>query len=40
MELILADKKGNDIKALTFSAADLDIGGENDFEINVALEDW
>ena len=40
MELILADKKGNDIKALTFSAADFDIGGENDFEITVALEDW
>lgn len=40
MELILADKNGNDIKNLVFSSADFDIGGENDFEITIALEEW
>ena len=40
MELILADKSGNDIKNLVFSSADFDIGGENDFEITIALEEW
>lgn len=40
MELILADKKGKDIKALVYSSCDFDLGGENDFEITVALEDW
>lgn len=40
MELILADKKGRDIKTLVYSSCDFELGGENDFEITVALEDW
>lgn len=40
MELILADKKGRDMKTLVYSSCDFDLGGENDFEITVALEDW
>lgn len=40
MELILADKNGRDIRYLTFRKADFDIGGENDFEIIIALDDW
>lgn len=40
MELILTDKKGKDIKSLAFFSADFDIGGENDFEITIPLEDW
>lgn len=40
MELILANKNGDDIKSLVFSSADFDIGGENDFEISIALKEW
>lgn len=40
MDLILTDKNGNDVKTLVYSSADFDIGGENDFEITIALEDW
>lgn len=40
MELILADKNGNDIRLLSFKKADFDIGNENNFEIVIALDDW
>lgn len=39
MELILTDERYNDVRRLTFSNADFDIGGENDFEITLPLED-
>ena len=40
MELILTDERYNDVRRLTFSNADFDIGGENDFEITLPLEDF
>ncbi len=40
MDLILADSTGHDIKALVFSKCDFEVGGENDFEIDISLEDW
>lgn len=39
MELILTDERYNDVRRLTFSNADFDIG-ENDFEITLPLEDF
>lgn len=40
MELILANADGNDIKALEYSMCDFDLGGENDFEIEIPVEQW
>lgn len=40
MDLILANSSGYDIKALAFSKCDFDLGGENDFEIEIPVEQW
>lgn len=40
MELILTDKKGNDIRAIYPTKADFDIGVQNDFEVVISAEEW
>lgn len=40
MELILTDERYNDVRRLTFSNADFDIGSANDFELILPLEDF
>lgn len=40
MDLILANAAGKDIKALDYSKCDFDLGGENDFEIEIPVEQW
>lgn len=40
MDLILANSSGYDIKAIVFSKCDFDLGGENDFEIEIPVEQW
>lgn len=40
MDLILAGSNGKDIKTLEYSKCDFEIGGENDFEIEIPLELW
>lgn len=40
MELILTDKKGNDIREINPIKADFDIGIQNDFEVVVSADEW
>ena len=40
MDLILANKDGNDICSLVYTKSDFSIGNTNDFEISIELCDW
>lgn len=40
MDLILANKNGNDICSLVYTKSDFSIGNTNDFEITISLADW
>lgn len=40
MDLVLANSSGNDIKALEYSKCDFEVGGENNFEIEIPVEEW
>lgn len=40
MDLILANKNGNDICSLVYTKSDFSIGNTNDFEITISLTDW
>lgn len=40
MDLVLANSSGHDIKALKYSKCDFEVGGENNFEIEIPVEEW
>lgn len=40
MDLVLANSSRYDIKALEYSKCDFEVGGENNFEIEIPVEDW
>lgn len=40
MDLVLANSSGNDIKTLEYSKCDFEVGGENNFEIEIPVEEW
>lgn len=40
MDLVLANSSRHDIKTLEYSKCDFEVGGENNFEIEIPVEEW